>query len=512
MSEFILEMKGIEKSFSDVTVLKNVNFSLKKGEVCALVGANGAGKSTLMKILGGVLIPNKGEIFLKGLKENFHSPKDALEKGVSIIYQELSLVNTMTVFENVYLNREPSGFSIIDKKQMKQDYQQLADKLMFDIPAEAKVSSLNIANRQLVEIMKALSTDADIIVMDEPTTSLTDTEKEKLFSTIKSLKQHGKTIVYISHILREIFEIADSVTVIRDGGIVGHYPIDGISQMDIAGLVMNESAGVLSQKSVNIRDFSQSPMVLQTENITKEGYLKNVSITLRKGEILGLAGLLGAGRTELCRVLFGDMKPESGKIILNGKKRRFKLPKDAIRAGIGLIPEDRKKHGLVLKHPIFINSTCVCLNDLSSDGLSSIGIVSKKKQFKYTNDQVKKLKIKVSNIGNQAVTLSGGNQQKVVVSKWFGGDFQVYIFDEPTKGIDVGAKEDIFKLVEALAEDGASIIFVSSDLEEVLRVSDRILVMSRGCIRKEITRESFDLQKITAYCMDISEAGELNAG
>ena len=502
MDENILEMKGIEKSFSQVRVLENVDLSVKKGEVRALIGANGAGKSTLMKILGGVLAPNKGDIIIKGEKVHLHSPKEAIDKGVSIIYQELSLIPTMSIYENVYLNREQTKFGVLEKEQMKSNYEKLAAELKFNIPAKIKVSSLNIANQQLVEIMKTISIDAEIIVMDEPTTSLTETEKKKLYEIIRKLQQRGKTIIYISHILREIFEIADSITIMRDGKIVGNFQKEEITQMEVAGLVMNKETAAVSENHGSIRDISTNPVVLKMENITKAGVLNDINLTLKKGEILGLAGLLGAGRTELCRVLFGDLNFESGQILLNGKKCRFKQPKDAIRAGIGLIPEDRKNIGLILKHSIYNNSTIVCLNKMLK-----FGIISKNMQFDYTNKKVADLKIKVSDIKKQAGTLSGGNQQKVVVSKWFNGNFQIYLFDEPTKGIDVGAKEDVFRLVKTLAEEGASVIFVSSDLEEVLRISDRIMVMSRGQIKNEFERKDFNLQKIMAYCMDISDAG-----
>jgi len=500
MSENILEMKAIEKSFSQVKVLKNVDFSVKRGEIRALVGANGAGKSTLMKILGGVLIPNKGEIILNGKKANFHSPRDAIDSGVSIIYQELSLIPTMTIYENVYLNREHANYGILRKNQMRLDYQKLADELRFDIPANIKASALNIANQQLVEIMKAISINADIIVMDEPTTSLTESEKKKLYDTIKNLKQRGKTIIYISHLLREVFDIADTITVMRDGEVVGNHRKDEITQMEVAGLVMNRNVSAVSTGEERIADSSGNPVVLRVENISKTGVLDNINFVLKKGEILGLAGLIGAGRTEICRALFGDLKYESGQILLNEKQCRFRFPNDAIRAGIGLIPEDRKNMGLVLKHSLYSNSTIVKL-----DELSKFGIVSKKKQINYANGQVSQLSIKTSDVKKQVGTLSGGNQQKVVVSKWFEGKFQIYIFDEPTKGIDVGAKEDIFRIIRSLAEDGASVIFVSSDLDEVLRISDRILVLAKGRITKEFERKDFDLQKITAFCMDISE-------
>ena len=279
--DHILEMKGIEKNFSQVTVLKGVDFSVNKGEVRALVGANGAGKSTLMKILGGVLTPNKGEIILKGKSVIFRSPGEAIDIGISIIYQELSIVPTLTVYENVYLNRERLKHGVLDKKRMMADYDELAKELKFEIPSNVKVSTLSIANRQLVEIIKAVSIDADIIVMDEPTTSLTEAEKEKLFETIRHLKEKGKTIIYISHILREIFEVADSITVMRDGEIVGNFPKTEITQMEIAGLVMNRKMADDSESnSANeeVRDLSEAPILLQVENITKQGVLNNISI------------------------------------------------------------------------------------------------------------------------------------------------------------------------------------------------------------------------------------------
>lgn len=499
----ILEMKAISKSFSEVQVLKNVDFSVQRGEVRALIGANGAGKSTLMKILGGVYKPTSGEIFINGEKVNFLSPHEAIAGGIGIIYQELSLVPTMTVFENVYLNREMTQNGLLEKKKMREDYERLAADMRFAIPGGVKVSSLGIANQQLVEIMKAISIDAGIIVMDEPTTSLTDTEKEKLFRTIKSLKERGKTVIYISHILRELFEVSDSITIMRDGEIAGNFPITEITQMEVAGLVMNRSRAAVSEEAAAgaSRDLSGAETLLRAEHLTKPGVLSDISFSLRAGEILGLAGLLGAGRTEICRALFGDLKLSGGQIIFEGKRRRFRLPKDAIKAGICLIPEDRKNHGLILKHAIYQNSTLVCMGELRR-----LGMLSKKRRLRYTGEQVKQLDIKIADPRNKVSTLSGGNQQKVVVSKWFGGDYKLYIFDEPTKGIDVGAKEDVFRLVRQLADGGAAVIFVSSDLEEVLKVSDRILVLARGRVVKEFEREEFDLQTVMAYSMDISES------
>lgn len=489
--EDILILKDICKDFSGVSVLKDVNFSLKKGEVRALLGANGAGKSTLMKIIGGVYQATKGEIYLNNNKVKFKSPNDAKKKGISIIHQELSLIPTLTVVENMFLGREKTNkFKLLDKDTMLKEYRNITESFNFSMDPFIKVSKLSIANRQMIEIMKAISYNADIIIMDEPTTSLTDSEKINLFNIINKLKKSGKTIIYISHILEEIFKVTETTSIMRNGEMIGTYKTSELTKEKIAELMTGREQKRFSIKEESHAVYSEDA-ILEVKNLNKKNILKNISFNLYKGEVLGLAGLVGSRRTELVNAIYGAEAIDSGEIYLKGRKIKINNPSQAIKNKIGLIPEDRKSLGLILNHSIYQNSTLVQL-----DKMKKSGFLNKRKEIEFTKNSINTLSIKADNIVNKVNKLSGGNQQKVVISRWLNKDLDILIYDEPTKGIDIGAKEDIFKVVKKFSKAGISIIFISSDLEEVLRVSDRILVMRNGEIVEELKNENIGVRDI----------------
>ncbi|GMQ62692.1 sugar ABC transporter ATP-binding protein [Vallitalea maricola] len=486
----ILRLENISKAFSGVSVLRDINFSIQKGEVHAILGANGAGKSTLMKIISGVHKPTEGNVIYKGKRVTFNSPIEAQNQGIGIIYQELSIVKTLDVISNVFLGKEDVKRGFLNKKDMEKKYFDICKELKFNIKPYDKVSKLSISQQQVIEIMKVISNEAEIIIMDEPTTSLSESEKDSLFETIRQLKEKGKTILYISHMLDEIYRICDRMTVIRDGEYIGTYITDKTPKDTLISYMTgidNINKTVNSSK----KDKSKEEVVLELKNIVRDKVLDNISFKLHKGEILGIGGLVGAGRTELTQVIYGIDAYDSGDIYLNNKKIKISSPIDAIKNGIGLIPEDRKHLGLILKHEVYKNSTIIQL-----DKMKKFGFLSKKKEQNFIEKAIKDLSIKVESIKTKASNLSGGNQQKVVVSKWMDKDLQVLIFDEPTKGIDVSAKEDIFKIMVEFAEKGYGIIFISSDLEEVERLSDRVLIMRKGRIVKELRGKDITIEQI----------------
>lgn len=490
--ETVLELKEIYKNFGEVEVLKNINFAVNKGEVRGLVGANGAGKSTMIKIIGGVHEPTTGNIMIKGIPTKFKDPNHSMKIGISIIYQELSLVPTLTVLENMFLGREKTkGKQLLDKRFMENEYKKICERFDFDINPNIKISDLNIANRQMVEIMKAVSYNADIIIMDEPTTSLTNNEKESLFKIIKKLKEMNKTIIYISHILDEIFLNCDSVSIMRNGVIVGTYDKGELDKRKIAELMTGiEQIELKEKKDCSFAQYKEPP-ILQVENLNKKDVIKDISFEVYRGEVVGLAGLVGSGRTELVNLLYGLDQKDSGNIKLNDKLLNIKSPEEAIKNKIGLIPEDRKELGLILEQEIYKNSTAIQI-----DKMKSHGFIDKAKEIKFANSGVKELSIKIHDVRQEVRELSGGNQQKVVVSKWLGNDLDLVIYDEPTKGIDISAKEDIFKNIESFSKEGIGVIFISSDIEEVIRVSDKILVIRDGSIISTMKNDNISVQDI----------------
>jgi len=498
-----LEMKNICKEFSGVKVLDNVDFSVGKGEIRALLGANGAGKSTLMKILCGVYHATSGEVFINGEKVEIKTPDQASLHGIGIVHQELSIIPTLTMLENFFLGHEISRRGLIDNREMRKEYEEACKEFGFRVEPDIKASQLSVANQQMVEIMKNVHADANIIVFDEPTTSLTDEEKETFFEVIMKLKSEGKTIIYISHILEEIFRLSDSVSIMRNGEMVGTFPTAELSVPIISEHMSGHKVDTGSHTCHS--DYSVSPKI-QIKNLTGRNGTNNVSFEIQPGEVIGLAGLVGAGRTEIVRTIFGADKCTQGEIIIDGNAVKVTDPRSAILAGIGLVPEDRKREGVILKHEIYKNSTLIQLKKMLSKGL-----VSTSKEKQYANDAVERLSIKIPGLTAPVGKLSGGNQQKIVVSKWLNDDMNLLIFDEPTKGIDIAAKEDIFRIVENFAEKGMAIIFISSDLNEVLRVSDRIFVVRNKTIIKDMKNDGVTQKDIMDVILEQSKEGQVES-
>ena len=488
----VLEMKQIRKEFSGVSVLNGVDFSVNEGEIRALLGANGAGKSTLMKIICGVYHATGGQIFISGKEEEIKTPLQAAEKGIAIVHQELSMIPTLTILQNFFLGKEIVKNGILQEKQMREEYFKVCEELDFHIDPDTKTREVSVARQQMVEIMKCIHANAKIIIFDEPTTSLTNDEKKTLFEVILKLKKQGKTIIYISHILEEIFLLADTVSIMRNGDMIGTFPKDELTIPIISEHMSGKKYVEGLRLQSHVRNEEQP--VFEVRNLTAPNGTKDVSFSIKPGEVVGIAGLVGSGRSEIVRSIFGADKKTTGKVFIDGKEVKITHPGQAIKAGIGLIPEDRKREGVILKQEIFKNATLVQLKKMLSHG-----ILSARKERFYSQDAVKKLSIKIPSLDTPINKLSGGNQQKVVVSKWMDEDMKLLIFDEPTKGIDVGAKEDIFKTVEDFAKKGMAIIFISSDLSEVIRTSDRILVVRDGQIIGDVANDNIsqkDLMEI----------------
>lgn len=474
MSETILVMKDIEKRFKGVHALKDFHFDLRRGEVHALVGENGAGKSTLMKILSGIYQKDGGSIEYFGKSLSLHSPKDAQEKGISIVHQELNLMNHLTVAQNIYIGRESKKLTFfIDDNDMNKKAKEIFKKINVDINPREKVNNLTVGKQQIVEIAKALTHESKILILDEPTAALTEAETTELFRIIKDLKSQGVGIIYISHRLEELFIISDRVTVIRDGEYIGDRVTSETGKDEIVnmmvGRVIYETPKCESKVGYDAEE------ILRVENLNVENFVKNVSFSLHSGEILGFAGLMGSGRTEAARAIFGADKKDYGKIFVSGKEVYIKSPVDAIKNGIGYLSEDRKRYGLALGLSVRQN---ILLGNY--DKFSKALVTEDKKIKTEVEYQVRSLKIKTPSIMQLVKNLSGGNQQKVVIANWLIKECKILIFDEPTRGIDVGARSEIYKLMDELTSIGKSIIMISSDLVEILRMSDRILVMSEG--------------------------------
>lgn len=497
--EYVLEMKNICKSFPGVKVLENVNLQIKPGEVHALMGENGAGKSTLMKILMGIYKADQGSIVLQGQETVIHGPKDAMGKGISMIHQELNTLLDMEVAENVFVGREilRKGFSkmkIVDLDKMREETARYFREMSIDIDPKAKMRTLSVAEMQLVEIVKAISLNSKIIVMDEPTSAITEKEAQVLFAQIDRLKKQGVAIIYISHKMDEIFRISDTITVLRDGEWIGTKPASELDDNSLIKMMVGrELTDIYPKEPAPIGD-----VILEVKNLSRGKKVKNVSLTLRKGEVLGIAGLVGAGRSELVETIFGLYPKTGGEIFLNGKKADIKNPKEAIKNKIALITEDRKLTGLNLIASVKENISIVSLSKMSKKG-----IIDKKRENEVAEKYIKELKIKTPN-GNAIVgNLSGGNQQKVVLAKWLLDEPEIIIFDEPTRGIDIGAKRDIYLLINELAKEGKAVIVISSEMAEVMGISDRIVVMCEGELKGEVQRDEFSQELIMSYASNI---------
>jgi len=492
-NEITLQMQHISKAFPGVVALDDVEFVLSKGEVHILLGENGAGKSTLMKILSGAYQSGAGQILLNGREIHIRNPKHAQTLGISIIYQELNLVPQLSAAENIFLGREPMRIAgLIDHAAMERDSQNILKGLGLDMDVQRPVRDLSIAEQQMVEVAKAISLDARILIMDEPTSALTEREISELFARIRQLKSTGVSIVYISHRMEELFEIGDRVTVLRDGRNVGTHPIRDVTRAELIRLMANRE---LTNQFPKVRA-AKGSQALRVENLNRAGKLEDINFTLYRGEVLGVAGLLGSGRTELARAIFGADAIDSGNIYLYGKPVQISSPRKAINSGIGFLTEDRKTEGLVLVLSVRDN---ICLASL--DQFSHFGIVNTRAENGTAERYVNELRIKTPGIDQKAVNLSGGNQQKVVLSKWLASEAEILIFDEPTRGIDVGAKAEIYELMNHLTAKGVAVLMISSELPEILGMSDRILVMSHGRINGEFSADEATQEKILACAL-----------
>lgn len=474
----LVEMRNISKSFTGTKVLDNVNLNLEEGSVHALMGENGAGKSTLMKILTGNCEHDEGEIIINGKSVKIDDPAIALEFGIAMIYQELTPIYEMTVAENIFLGREPQKYKFINYSELNRKTKELLNHLQIQLDPTTTMKNLKVADIQLVEIAKAISYDSKIIVMDEPTSALTEVEVEKLLSVIRELKEKGKCIVYISHKLNEVFKISDSITVLRDGEYISTVKTSDVEVSDIIKMMVGRELNeIFIKEPVKMGD-----VVLSVKNLTQHGKFSDISFKVKQGEILGISGLMGSGRTEVAKAIAGITKLDSGDIYINGKKEKIRSPVHAIEMGIAYVTEDRKVEGLNLLMSVKEN---ISLSSL--DELVRFGLIQDNKEKRATDEYIEKLKIKAKNRDQEVRYLSGGNQQKVVISKWLMTKPKVLILDEPTRGIDVGAKAEIYKLINRLAHEGLAIVMISSELPEILAMSDRILIFHNRRLSGELS-------------------------
>lgn len=489
----ILTMSDIEKSFAGVAALKKVSMELRRGEVLALMGENGAGKSTLMKILTGIYSKDGGKVVYEGKESEFKNPREAQDAGIVIVHQELNMMNHLTVAQNLFIGRETIKFGIFtDDNDINSRSADLFRLLNIDINPKEVMGNLTVGRQQMVEIAKAISADAKIIVFDEPTAALTETEINELFKIIRDLREKGIGIIYISHRMDEIDKITDRVTVMRDGEYVGTVVTKESSKDKIINMMVGRTVYEDPKQTSAVP--GGAPVVLRVKNLNAGKMVRDVSFDLYKGEILGFAGLMGAGRTEVARALFGADHRDGGEVEINGKGVDIRTPDDAVAAGIGYLSEDRKRYGLVVEQTVANNSVMASMEMYVKAIFVDDAHIRKDSQ-----DYAKKLRTKTPSVDQKVVNLSGGNQQKVVVAKWLIRDSEILIFDEPTRGIDVGAKSEIYTLMNELVKQGKSIIMISSELTEILRMSDRIVVMCEGRKTGELSIEEATQEKIMQY-------------
>jgi D-allose transport system ATP-binding protein len=505
----LVEMKGVTKKFPGVVALKDISFDIRAGEVHVLLGENGAGKSTLMKILSGAYQPTEGTIVLKGKEYSQLTPKDSYENGISIIYQELSVIDQLSIQENLFVGKLPTskafGISTVDYKQMRKAAVDLLDRVGLKRDPKTFVEELSISEKQQVEIAKALSSNADVIIMDEPTASLTTDETEHLFKIIRQLRSEGKGIVYISHKMKEIKEIGDRVTVLKDGAYIG--------TRNAADVEINELVAMMVGREVKTKyndggktDFSKEPVIFEVKNIArKDQRVKGVSFQLHKGEILGFSGLVGSGRSEMMNAIFGAEPKSSGEVIVGGKTVSISSPYSAIKNGLAMVTENRRETGFIKTMDIKKNiSLLPYIKTSKAQGL--LGMVSEKFDKECSEKQREKLRIKCYGVDQDMTTLSGGNQQKVILGKWLAADSQIIIFDEPTKGIDIGSKSEIYALMRKLADEGKGVLMVSSELPELLAVCDTIAVFREGKIVMSFNSGEATEEKIIRASTDAAAA------
>lgn len=486
LTQTILKMEKINKSFNDVVVLNDVDFELEKGEVHALMGGNGAGKSTLMKILTGVYTANSGNILINGNPVRIEKPQDAQNAAIAMIFQEFSVIPTMSISENMFLNREElkkTGF--INQKRLNEQTKELLRELNIKVDPNTKLEELSVGYWQMTEICKALSQDAKILIMDEPTATLTKKETTVLFQLIEKLKSKGISIIYISHRMDEIYKVSDRITVLRDGKNVITSPVDDLPMKSLVSHIVGQDMGDSFQWKERKNPFlDESNPVFEVQDLHSGSKVNGLSFKLFKGEILGIAGLMGSGRTEMSKAVFGIDKIDTGTIKVNGKPIQISKPQDAMNEGIALVPEDRRVQGLVLEHSLRENIMLPILNKVSK-----LSVIKNKSVNDVSEKFIKKLNVKTDDIYKTINLLSGGNQQKIVLSKWLANDPDILILDEPTNGVDIGAKSEIIEIIKELADQGKSVIVISSELSELLAVVDRILIFKEGKVDREIYRK-----------------------
>lgn len=498
MSEPILRVEGISKGFPGVQALKDVHLEVRAGEVLVLVGENGAGKSTLMKILSGIYTRDEGTIVFEGREIELTSPLQAQQLGITIIHQEMNLMPDLTVAQNIYIGREPMSGGFLSERRLNRQTAELLQRLKIDLDPRQPVGELTVAKQQMVEIAKALSFDAKVLIMDEPTSALTDSEVETLFALIDQLRAGGTGIVYISHRMDELKRLADRVTVLRDGTYIGSLERADVTIPTIIEMMVGRAIDEGARPEA--REHLKDPVVLDVQNLSTRSLLKDVSFQLHRGEILGFAGLMGAGRTETARAVIGADHRDGGTITIAGRKARIRHPEDAVKHGVGYLSEDRKMLGLMLDQDVTFNTVLASLSTYAG----AIGWMRDGKAKNQTKQYVQQLRVKTPSVNQIVKLLSGGNQQKVVIARWLMRDCDVLIFDEPTRGIDVGAKEEIYRLMQQLAASGKSIIVISSELPEILRVANRIAVFANGRIMGTLRNEEATQEKI----MQLAAHGE----
>ena len=499
MSEYILELKGITKIFPGVKALNNVQFQLKKGEVHALMGENGAGKSTFIKVITGVHKAEEGEMFLNGEKVDFKGPKDAQAAGIAAVYQHPTSYPDLSVAENIFMGHEIKKNGIMQWKQMNEEADKLLAQLDADFKSTAEMGTLSVAQQQMVEIAKALSTNARIIILDEPTAALTNNESEKMYRIVDKLREEEVSIIFISHRFEDMYRLATRVTVFRDSQYIGTYDVDGITNADlIKAMVGREIKDLFPKPEVQI-----GAELLKIEGLSRTGFYKGVSFSVHAGEIVGLTGLVGAGRTEVVESVCGITRAKEGKVFLEGKEIHVKKPADAMNLGIILLPEDRQRTGLILNWGLGRNVTLPTMGKYAR-----MGFTDDKKERGVAKDLLESVDTKAVTIFDPASSLSGGNQQKVVVAKALGQKMKVVIMDEPTKGVDVGAKAEIYQIMGDLAKQGYGIILISSEMPEILGMSDRVVVMCNGKVTGELKRGEATQEKILELAMEKSKREE----
>lgn len=491
-SETLLKLENITKTFPGVKALDAVKLNIKKGTVHGLMGENGAGKSTLMKVIIGVLKADSGDIEFKGKPLKIKNPAEALKIGISMIHQELSPIPEMTVAENIFLGREPSKFGIVNEAKLYEDTHKLLKKLEINLNPYTKMRDLTTAYMQMVEIAKSISYDSDLIIMDEPTSAITEKEVGQLFKIIRKLKKSGVSIIYISHKMDEIFDITDECTVFRDGRFIGTELSKNLTDDDLITMMVGRKVNQIFPKEDH-NDFGD--VILEVKNLSCKGKFENVNFKIKKGEILGFAGLMGAGRSEVMETIFGITPKTSGEVYINGKLVNIKEPKDAIDLGIGFLTEDRKSTGLFLPLSVADN---IILSDLKNYD-NTLKLIDENKVTQICEEQRKRLRIKTPSIHQTVDNLSGGNQQKVLLARWLLMDPDILIIDEPTRGIDVGAKSEIHKIMSDLSKMGKAIIMVSSELPEIIGMSDRVMVMHEGTLSGKLGRKEVTQEKIMEY-------------